>query len=60
MCLAKAYLGRGSDEPILQDIARMRLDGERVQMETLFGQEKTIQGKVLEVDFSASKIVIEE
>jgi len=60
VCLATAYLSKGSDEPILSDIAYMRLDSERVEMETLFGEEKVIPGRVLEVDFFTSKIILEK
>ncbi|HEX76176.1 MAG TPA: CooT family nickel-binding protein [Dehalococcoidia bacterium] len=60
MCLATAYLSKGSDESILRDIAHMRFDGERVEMETLFGEEKFVSGRVLEVYFSTSKIILEQ
>jgi predicted RNA-binding protein len=60
MCLARAYLNKWTDEPVLQDIAHMRLLGERVELETLFGEEKVVQGKLVEVDFAASKILLNE
>jgi len=60
MCLAKAYLNKSADNPILQDIARMRLHDDRVELETLFGEEKVIPGRVIEIDFSTSKIVLSE
>ena len=59
MCLATAYLNKGSDEPVLRDIAHLRFDGETVAMETLFGEEKVIPGRLLEVDFSTSKIILD-
>jgi len=59
MCLATAYLSKGNKEPILRDIAHMRFDGDSVEMETLFGEEKVIPGRVLEVDFSTSKIILD-
>ena len=59
MCLATAYLNNGGEEPILRDIAHMRFDGDSVEMETLFGEEKVIPGRVLEVDFSSSKIILD-
>ena len=59
MCLATAYLNKGGDEPVLRDIAHVRFDGENVAMETLFGEEKVIQGRLLEVDFSTSKIILD-
>jgi predicted RNA-binding protein len=60
MCLAKAYLNEWNDEPVLQDIAHMRLHDERVELETLFGEEKVILGRVVEVDFAASKVLLNE
>ena len=59
MCLATAYLNKGSEEPILRDIAHMRFDGDSVEMETLFGEEQVILGRVLEIDFSTSKIILD-
>jgi predicted RNA-binding protein len=58
MCLAKAYTNRKMMEPILENISHMDLDGKSIRMETMFGEEKVIQGKVLEVDFENSKIII--
>ena len=60
MCLAKAYLNKSVDNPILQDIARMRLHDDRVELETLFGVERVISGRVVEIDFSTSKILLSE
>jgi len=60
MCLAKAYLNKWGDEPVLQDIAHMRLYGERVELETLFGEERVVSGRVVEIDFSTSKILLNE
>jgi len=60
MCFAKAYLSKLVDNPILQDIARIRLHDDQVELETLFGEEKIISGRVVEIDFSTSKILISE
>jgi predicted RNA-binding protein len=60
MCLAKAFIDNSSKQPILEDIARLRVQGDRVELETLFGQEKIIPGRVVEIDFSTSKILLEE
>ena len=60
MCLAKAYLNKWGNEPVLQDIASMRLHRERVELETLFGEEKVIPGRVVEVDFTTSRILLDE
>jgi predicted RNA-binding protein len=60
VCLAKAYLNKWDDEPIFQDIARMRLHDGRVDLETLLGEEKVVPGSVVEVDFATSRILLEE
>ena len=60
MCLAKAYLKQCGDEPVLEDIAHMRLRGKHVELETLLGEEKVIPGRVVEIDFSTSKILLDE
>ena len=60
MCLAKAYLNKWDDEPVLQDIAHMRLHSGRVELETLLGEEKVILGRVVEVDFATSRILLDE
>jgi predicted RNA-binding protein len=60
MCLAKAYLNKWADEPVLQDIAHMRLHNDQVELETLFGEERVISGRVVEIDFSTSKILLNE
>jgi len=60
VCLAKAYLNKWGDEPVLQDIAHMRLHGGRVELETLLGEGKIIPGRVVEVDFATSRILLDE
>lgn len=59
MCLARAYVDSTHDEPILESIARMRVLGDRVELETLFGEQKVVPGKVLEVDFATSYILLD-
>ena len=59
MCLAKAYISKEMIEPILENISHIDLDGKNIRMETMFGEEKVIQGKVLEMDFENSKIILE-
>ena len=60
MCLAKAFVNNWSGQPVFQDIARMRVNDNRVELETLFGEEKVVPGRVIEIDFTASKILVEK
>lgn len=60
MCLAKVYQDMESNEPILKDLAHIIIDGNRLKLETLFGERKVILGKVREIDFMKSRVVIEK
>jgi len=60
VCLAKVYLNKWDDEPVLQEIAHMRLHGEQVVLETLFGEEKVLPGRLVEVNFATSGILLDE
>lgn len=60
MCLAAAYQSTESDQPILQEIAHVRIDGNEVELETLFGDRKVLQGRIHEIDFMNSKLIIEQ
>ncbi len=60
MCLAKVYEVTEDGEPIIEDIAYMTIDGNRVEIETLFGERKVFQGKVRQVDFVKSRVELEK
>jgi len=60
MCMAKLYEAAKSDEPILEDIAYMKIDGERVEVETLFGEKRIFQGRVHQIDFLKSRVQLEK
>ena len=59
MCLAKAFPSTERTRSFLENITYMKLDGDCIQIETMFGEERVIQGRVLEVDFENSKVIIE-
>jgi predicted RNA-binding protein len=60
MCLASAYFNNENGQLILKDIAQLKLNGDNIEMETLFGEGKSVPGKVTAVDFFSSKIFIEQ
>jgi len=60
MCLAKVYQDMESDKPILEDLAHVIIDDNRLELETLFGDRKVFLGKVREIDFVKSRVVIEK
>ena len=59
MCLAKAFTDSSSKHPILQDIARVQVQGNSVRLESLFGDSKVIPGRLVEIDFAASRILLD-
>jgi len=60
MCLAKVYEATKDDKPVVEDIAYMMIDGERVEVETLFGERRVFLGKVRQVDFVKSRVQLEK
>lgn len=59
MCLAKVYQSKAGAAPIMEEVARIRFQGERLEIENLFGQERIIKGRVMEVDFTDSRVIVD-
>ena len=60
MCLATAYLVGGGGKPILEEVSYMQFDGDQVEMVSFSGEKKVIQGRLLEVDFFAETLLLEQ
>ena len=61
MCLAKAYLGGSSENELLaEDITVLKTDGGKLLITTLFGEQKEIEASITEIDFKASRILLEK
>jgi len=60
MCLASAYSSSETEQPLFKEISRITITGNKVELENLFGENKTIEGKISEVDFMSSRIIIEQ
>jgi len=58
MCLAKAYIDE-KKEPIMEDIALVKMTGDRLQLSTLFGEHKEIAASVKTIDFQSGRIILE-
>lgn len=58
--MAKLYQAKEGDKPILEDIARLTITDQQIEVETLFGERKVFQGKVRQIDFLRSRIQVEE
>ena len=60
MCLAKVYMVKEEDKPIMKDIAYLTINEGRVEVETLFGEKRVFQGKVRQIDFVKSGVELEK
>ena len=60
MCLAKVYENAKDDEPVLEDVAHLTVDGNRIEVETLFGERRAFQGKVRYIDFLKSRVQLSQ
>ncbi|MCK4393374.1 CooT family nickel-binding protein [Candidatus Bipolaricaulota bacterium] len=61
MCLASVQKGKGTEkENLLEEVALIRFEGEKLLVRTLFGEERAIKAKIKEIDFMNSTVLIEE
>lgn len=58
MCESKVYLA-GKDEPLMEDVVRIVVEGEKVKMWDILGEYKEIKGRVAEMDLVGHKIILE-
>lgn len=56
MCLAKVYEEAKDGEPVLEDVAHLTVDGDRIEVETLFGERRAFRGRVRYIDFLKSRV----
>ena len=60
MCLAKAYAGTiGEKELLIEEIALIKADGDKLLVTTLFGEKKEFKAAIREIDFRASSVILE-
>jgi len=60
MCLAKAYIGKDTEEALAEDITSLKTSGDKLVITTLFGEQREIDATIAEIDFKASRILLEK
>ena len=61
MCLSKVYFDRdGKKEIILEEVASIIATGGKLQLKTLFGEQKEIDAHIKEVDLLAHNVLLED
>ena len=60
MCLSRAYVDRnGKRELLMEEVASVNIEGEKLLLKTLFGGQKEIEANIRQIDFLANSIVLE-
>ena len=61
MCLSKAYVERhGGRELLMEEIASIAIEDDRLLLKTLFGEEKEVYGSIKRIDFMTHNIYLQE
>jgi predicted RNA-binding protein len=61
MCLAKAYLGgKGEKELLMEEVTSVQVENGKLLVTTLFGEKKELDARIREIDFRASRILLEK
>ena len=57
MCLSKAYIVKdGKKKFLMTDIAAVKVDGNKLVLSSLFGDKKTFNANIMEIDFTANSL----
>ena len=60
MCQSTVYLIDGDREELIQeDVALVEIDGNRVEMKTLFGEPLSLAARIVEIDLMKHRIILE-
>ncbi len=61
MCLSKLYVVKnGERELLMEEVASIEVEGNRILFNTLFGEQKTLVANLKQVDFMTHSIVLEK
>ena len=57
MCLATVYK-ESDDSVIFKNVARIDVDGNKLVLRDIMGDERVVEGRILMVDLANSKVII--
>lgn len=57
MCESKVFSAHG--ELLMEDVVRIKVEGDRVRMWDILGSLEEIRGKILEIDLVSHKAIVE-
>ena len=60
MCQASVYLvSRGEEEEVMRDVLFIKTKDDRLLLTDFLGNEKELPARILNIDFSQHKVVVE-
>ena len=60
MCDTNAYIrDAGADELYIESIARIEVRGNMLNITSIFGDKKELNGRILEINFQGGKVIME-
>ncbi|MEW6751481.1 MAG: CooT family nickel-binding protein [Candidatus Latescibacterota bacterium] len=60
MCQSSVYATAGEgEELLLEDVALITVDGDRLELRTLFGEPLLLRGRIRQIDLMKHRIVLE-
>lgn len=61
MCMASAWIKKDKgEENLLEEVAFIRNEGGKLILSTLFGEQKSVNAEIKEIDFMNSKILLKQ
>ena len=61
MCESTVFLERGGEsQEFMKDVAKIIIDGDRLTLVGILGEEKTINGRIKVADFVNHKMIVVE
>ncbi len=61
MCEASVYIRRGGkEEKILEEVEILRPQGDTLFLANIYGEQKRVKGRLVSIDFTEHKVVLEE
>ncbi len=58
MCESKVFFANSS-EPIMEDVVRVVVDGDKIKMWDIIGKYTEVKGRIVEMDLIGHKIIVE-
>jgi len=58
MCLSTVYKAAEPDSIIMEYVSKIQVDGDRITLTDVMGEEKTIQGTLVLADLTGGKVQI--